>query len=420
MGFLKSLRCIDCSKEYPTDIIQSTCPACSQKGLFYGLLDQVYDYDAIAERITKKVLEGRKPGLWKYVEFMPISDESSIITMGEGGAPLVQAKNLGADLGMDNLYVKNEGVNPTFSFKDLPNSLIVSKVHSEGTKIVNLMSDGNNGAAAAAYCAKAGIENYTFIPHDAVPDKVAQIQMYGGRVIMVKGTTTDAGFLSLDASMKYGWANITQIKVLNPYASEAHKSVSYEICEELGWRAPDWLITPTASGDSLGAQWKGYREFHQLGFIETLPRMVAVQGKGADPVVQAFRSNKNWYEIESFDPKTICDGLAAGAIPGAWSLNALRDSKGEAVSVADDETLEAQRILAAREGIFAEPSSAVPIVALRKLLDRGIIKKSDTVVCIITGSGLKVMEVAKRSLKKPVPIEPTLDAVDALLKKWRS
>jgi threonine synthase len=418
MRYLNGLKCIDCETEYPVDGSLTICPACSQKGIFFGLLDPVYDYDGIARRIDKDVLTRRRPGLWKYVEFMPVRNEPGIVTMGEGGAPLVKGGNLAEELEMDNLYFKTEGVNPTYSFKDLPNSLVVTKVHQEGVKTVNLMSDGNNGAAAAAYCARAGIENYTFIPADAIPEKVAQIQIYGGKIIMVAGNTLEAGLLSLEASARYGWVNISQIKIGNPYASEAHKSISYEICEDLGWKAPDWVLTPVASGDSLGAQWKGYKEFHAMGFIPNRPRMVAVQGRGADPVVQAFEQGKAWHEIEAFDPVTVCDGLAAGAIPGSWSLRSIEESGGQAVSVTDDETLRAQLDLAKKEGIFVEPSSVVPLVALRKLLTAGAIKKSDTVVCVLSGSGLKVMSVAKRSLQAPVPIPPEIGAVDDLLKAW--
>jgi threonine synthase len=415
MSFVRGLRCIDCGKEYPAKDLMTACPECGKKGLFYGLLDPVYDYDKIAQEVNKDVLEKREATLWKYKEFMPISDESKIVSMGEGGTPLIRAANLASEFGIDNLYLKNETVNPTFSFKDRPCSLIVSKVLEEGVRAVGLMSDGNNGVSAAAYCAKAGIECYVFMPASSVPDKVTHVLLHGAKVILVQGFAYDAGMLSMQACAKYGWTNISQIKPLNPYPTEAHRSTSYEVCEQLGWKAPDWLLTPVASGDSIGGQWKGYKEFHQLGFVGNRPRMVAVQGEGADPVVRAFRENKEWFEVEPFEPQTISDALAAGNVVGSWALNSLRESNGEAVAVSDEETLDAQKLLAESEGIFVEPSSAVPIVGLEKLIDQGVIDKSETIVCVLTGSGLKVMEVAERLVKKPVSIKPTIEALDEAL-----
>jgi threonine synthase len=417
MSFVKGLKCIDCGKEFPGEKMLTACDDCGQKGLFHGILDPAYDYDGIRKVISREVLEKRPPGLWKYLEFMPLDSEKNIVTMGEGGTPLVRASRLSKELGVENLYLKNETLNPSFSFKDRPCSLIVSKAVEDKSRTVALMSDGNNGAAAAAYAARAGLECYVFMPESAVPDKVTQILFYGAEVVLVDGFALDAGILTLQACPRYGWANITQIKVGNPYPSEAHRSVSYEICEQLGWRAPDWLITPIASGDSIGCQWKGYREFQELGFVENTPRMVGVQGVGADPVIQAFTQDREWYEVEPFEPDTICDALVAGNVVGNWALNSLRESDGRAVSSTDEETLDAYRTLAEEEGIFVEPSSAVPLVGLKKLLDEGVIKRDETVVLVLTGAGTKLMEHATRSVTRPKSIKPTIEALDEKLKK---
>jgi threonine synthase len=415
MSFVTRLRCIDCGKEFAAEGGLTVCDKCGQKGLFHGMLDPVYDYTGIMKTVTREVLEKRAPGLWKYSEFMPLTDKKSIVTMGEGGTPLVRASNLSRDLGIENLYLKNETMNPSFSFKDRPCSLTVSKAVEEGSKTVALMSDGNNGAAAAAYAARAGLDCYIFMPASSVPDKITQILFYGAQVVLVDGFAFDAGILLLQACPKYGWTNITQIKVANPYPSDAHRSVSYEICEQLGWKSPDWLITPIASGDSIGGQWKGYKEFCELGFVDKKPRMVGVQGVGADPVVQAFTQNKEWYEVEPFEPETICDALVAGNVVGNWALNSLRESDGQAIASADEETLDAYRMLAEKEGIFVEPSSAVPLVGLKKLLDKGMIRKNDIVVLVLTGAGMKLMEHAARSVTRPEPIPPTIEALDKKL-----
>lgn len=412
MSFVKSLRCIDCGKEYRPEDLISACAECGQKGLGFGLLDPVYDYGNIGGKVNRNILEGRKLTLWKYKEFLPISDESKIVSLKEGGTPLVKCEALARETGIKTLYVKNETVNPTFSFKDRAFTVIISRALERGASTVAAVSDGNAGAAAAAYSAKAGIACYIFTPAFAVGSKIVQMSMYGAKVFSVKGSLIDAGMLVIEACSKYGWFNITTAKVLNPYQTEGHKTLAYEICEQLGWQAPDWVITPVSSGDSLGAVWKGFKEFHTLGIIKELPRMVGVQGEGAAPVVKAFEEKKQFYEIEEFEPTTIADALCIGMVLGSWLLNTLKESKGYAVAVADKEILEAQKLLASREGIFVEPSSATTIAGLKKLLNKGVISRNESVVCVTTGSGLKVLEVAAQICAKPVQIEPSISELE--------
>ncbi len=415
MSFVKSLRCIDCGRQYsPQDSI-SICTQCSEKGLGFGLLDPVYDYDKIGEKLNKDTLEGRKLSLWKYKEFMPISDESKIVSLQEGGTPLIKSENLSREIGIKNLYMKNETVNPTFSFKDRAFTVIISRALEQGANIVAAVSDGNAGSSAAAYSAKAGIKCYVFTPSFAVGSKITQMTMYGAKVFSVKGSLIDAGMLVIEACEKYGWFNITTAKVINPYQTEGHKTLAYEICEQLGWKSPDWIITPAASGDSLGAIWKGFKEFHALGFIKNLPRMAGVQGQGAAPLVKAFEEDKQFFEVEQFEPETIADALRIGMVLGSWPLNTLKESNGHAVAVSDEEILEAQGLLAAKEGIFVEPSSATTIAGLKRLLDQGAIDKDETVACVLTGSGLKVPEVAMEMCTELIQIEPSLSELEKVL-----
>lgn len=415
MNFVKSLRCIDCGREYAPEALISACTECGRRGFGFGLLDPTYDYDKICETLNKRVLARRKPSVWKYKELLPVSDGFKVVSLNEGGTPLVKCETLNREMGINNLYIKNETVNPTFSFKDRAFTVIISRALEKGVKTVAAVSDGNAGASAAAYSAKAGIACYIFSPAFSVSSKVVQMTMYGARVFSVKGSLLEAGILVLEACNKYGWFNITTAKVLNPYQTEGHKTLAYEVCQQLGWRAPDWVIAPVSSGDSLGAIWKGFKEFHRLRFINNLPRMVGVQGEGAAPLVKAFESNKQFYEIEPFEPTTIADALCIGAVPGPWPMNALKESSGYAVAVSDDMILQAQKWLAAREGIFIEPSSAVTIAGLQKLLRQGVIDKNETVVCVATGSGLKVMEVAAQVCKKPVQIAPDMSELEKAL-----
>ncbi len=417
MSFVKSLNCIDCGKEHSPEDFIAACAECGQKGLGFGLLDPVYDYSKIGEKVNRDILEERKPSVWKYKEFLPISDKSKIVSLKEGGTPLIKCETLARENGIKNLYVKNETMNPTFSFKDRAFTVIISRALESGAKTVAAVSDGNAGASAAAFSAKAGIACYIFTPAFAVQSKIVQMSMYGARVFSVRGSLIAAGMLVLEACIKYGWFNITTAKVLNPYQTEGHKTLAYEICEQLGWQAPDWVIIPVASGDSLGAIWKGFKEFHTLGFIKSLPHMVGVQGEGAAPVVKAFEERKQFYEIEEFEPETIADALCIGMVLGSWPLNTLKESNGYAVAVSDKEILEAQKFLAAKEGIFVEPSSATTIAGFKRLLGKGVISRNESVVCVTTGSGLKVLEVAAQVCAKPVQIEPNMSELEKVLSK---
>lgn len=415
MSFVKSLKCIDCGKEHPPEDLIAACTECGQKGLGFGLLDPVYNYEMVSKQVNRKSLESRKPSLWKYKELLPLSDESKIVSLDEGGTPLIKCAALAREIGIKNLYVKNETVNPTFSFKDRAFSVIISRALERGANTVAAVSDGNAGASAAAYSARAGINCYIFTPAFAVQSKIIQMSMYGARVFSVKGSLIAAGMLVLEACIKYGWFNITTAKVLNPYQTEGHKTLAYEICEQLNWQAPDWVITPVSSGDSLGAIWKGFKEFYALGLINNLPRMVGVQGEGAEPLVKAFEEKKQFYEIEEFEPVTVADALCIGRVLGSWPLNTLKESNGYAVAVSDTEILEAQKSLATKEGIFIEPSSATTIAALKKLFNKNVINSNESVACVTTGSGLKVIEVAAQVCAKPVQIEPNMNELENVL-----
>ncbi|MBM3150315.1 MAG: pyridoxal-phosphate dependent enzyme, partial [Chloroflexi bacterium] len=246
MSFVRSLKCIDCGKEYPPDDLISACTDCGQKGLGFGLLDAAYDYGKIGEQVNRNTLENRKPSVWKYKEFLPVSDESKIVSLDEGGTPLVKCQALADEIGIKNLRVKNETVNPTFSFKDRAFSVIISRASERGASAVAAVSDGNAGASASAYSARAGIACYIFTPEFAVQSKIIQMSMCGARVFSVKGSLIATGMLVIDACAKYGWSNITTAKLLNPYQTEGHKTLAYEICEQMNWQVPDWVIAPVS------------------------------------------------------------------------------------------------------------------------------------------------------------------------------
>jgi threonine synthase len=413
--FVKVLKCLRCKREHLPEKNLYVCKKCG------GKLDIIYDYDAIAKKVNKKVLAGRPSGVWKYPEFLPIADSKNIVTLGEGGTPLIEAKNLARELGMKNVLLKDETRNPTASFKDRPMSVGVSKAKEFGAKSVVVASSGNAAIAVAAYSVKAGIDCYAFVPAEAPAAKVAQLSMYGAHIIRARaeGDGDPSYKLMQMAWERYGWSPIPSSGAFNPYQPEGSKTMSYEIVEQLGWRAPDWLIAPTGAGTLLSGNAKGYFEFEQLGFIKSVPRMVSIQAEGCAPIVKAFKEGTPPYKIPTWrNPSTVAGGLVD---PYPWdadtALPAIKRSKGTAEAVSDAQILNAGKLLAKCEGIFAEPSGAAGLAGLRKLLDAGTIDRSDVVVVEVTGSGLKDTKAAMQLVKESPMIEPNLKQLEHLIKR---
>ena len=415
MSLAENLKCIDCGKEYSLELLIYACEECSEKGIFRGTLDIVYDYEEAARRISRQTLKGREPSIWKYKELLPILDESKIVSLGEGTTPLHKCKRLADELGIKNLYIKNETKNPTWSFKDRVFSVTISKALEYNLNTVALASTGNAAVSASAYSARAGIKCFVFVPAEASLGKITQIIMNGAKVIAVKGSVVEAGMLVIDACTKYGWFHVTTAKALNPYQTEGPKTIAYEICEQTGWEAPDWVIVPVGSGDNLGGIWKGFKEFYRLGFIKSLPRMAGIQAEGASLVVKALKENKQYFEMEPIEADTVAEGIRVGVVPGLWALNALKESKGTAIAASDNEILKAEKLLASKEGVFAEPSSAATVAGLKRLVEQGEIGSDETSFCVITGAGLKDMKAAAKMCKRPPEIGPTMRELDQLL-----
>jgi len=412
--FIKTLRCLKCSKEYAPEKNLYVCKKCG------GKLEIVYDYDAIAKKVSKKVLAGRKPGVWKYLELLPLADEKNIVTLDEGGTPLLEAKNLARKLGMKRLWLKDETRNPTASFKDRPMTVGVSKAREFGAKAVVVASSGNAAIAVAAYSAKAGIDCYAFVPAEAPAAKVAQLSIYGAHVIRAKakGKGDPCYKLMQMAWQRYGWVPLPSCGAFNPYQPEGSKTMSYEIVEQLGWRAPDWVMVPTGAGTLLSGNAKGYFEFERLGLIKSAPCLVSVQAEGCAPLVKAFKENTQPYEIPTWEnPQTVAGGLVD---PYPWDADtavpAIKRSNGTAETVSDKEILSSEKLLAETEGIFAEPSGAAGLAGLIKLLKAGVIDRSDDVVVEITGGGLKDQKTAMQLVREPPTIEPELKQLDKLIR----
>ena len=401
LNYLKTLVCRECGKEYPLTRIH-VCEYC------FGPLEVVYDYESMS--LDQNSFKDRPHTLWRYIELLPITDPFKIVDLGTGFTPLHKANRLAKEVGLKTLYIKDDSVNPTNSFKDRPASVAVSKALEFEAKAVGCASTGNLGAAVAAHAAKARLPCYIFIPSGLEFNKIIQVATYGAKIITVNGTYDDANRLAAQATEQYDLA-LANINI-RPYYVEGSKTLAFEVCEQLDWASPDHLIVPLGSGALLCALGRGLDEFDRLGLIDdSKTRITGVQADGCAPIVNAFTSKTDYVEpIEH--PDTIAKSIAIGNPgDGKYALKRIRDSNGLAESVSDEETIEAIKLLARTEGIFTEPAGGVTIAAVKKLVDSGKISTDEVVVCYVTGNGLKTPEAVLDHIAKPIEIEPTLDSL---------
>ena len=376
------------------------------------MLDVVYNYEDLS--LDERTFHGKGKNLWRYLDLLPIEDPSNIVELNAGFTPLHSSKRLAEALGLKNLYIKDDTVNPTYSFKDRPAAVAVSKALEFNIKVVGCPSTGNLAAATAAHAAKAGLPCYILIPYDIEPLKVAQASLYGAKIIKIKGTYDDANRVAAQASEEYGWAFVNID--LRPYYVEGSKTLAFEVCEQLNWEPPDHVIVPMASGALLCAIHRGFKELSELGLIPRHKiKITGVQPEGCAPIVQAY-SSSNSYVMPIDTPNTIAKSLAIGDPgDGIYAIKSIRESGGTAISVSDGEIVEGIKLLAGKEGIFAEPAGGVTIAALKKLAESGLISRDEHVVCYVTGNGLKAMDALKDSLPDSPVIEPRIEALNGLL-----
>jgi len=403
-------KCSECSREYRPEEMVCRCPNCS------GRIEILYDYDRIRENLIRKKSD-RTAYFWQFSELLPVLDRTKPVSLGEGGTCLLRCKRLESRLGLRELYVKDETRNPTGSFKDRCSAITLSKASECSVTAVVMPSSGNAGASACAYSARAGVACYVFVPSTVEAAKMTQILIYGGRVVRIEGALIDCHFLVSEASKRYGWQEITTNSLSNVYSTQGSKTTAYEICVELGWETPDWILLPFGGGGNLYGHWLGFQEFLKLGFINKMPRMAAVQAAGCAPFVKAFRERITPAKAEAWmNPETVATGIACGyPYDIDVALPAIYQSNGTAETVTDKEILDAQMLLAKAEGIFAEPSAAASIAGLKKLIDNGIIDRSDLIVCEVTGNGLKDTQSAMKASKIPPVTVHSLEELDRVL-----
>ncbi|MEK6549014.1 MAG: threonine synthase [Nitrospirota bacterium] len=396
---IKGLICRECGKEYPP-VSLHVCDMC------FGPLEVQYNYKAIKSRISRKTIEAGPKSLWRYIDLLPIQGEPTV-GLYAGLTPLIRAKNLGDELGLDKLYIKNDTVNhPTLSFKDRVVSVALTRALELGYDTVACASTGNLANSVAAHAAAAKMQCYVFIPHDLEASKVLGNLVYRPNVVEVEGNYDDVNRLCSEIAGEHKWAFVNVN--IRPYYAEGSKTLAYEVVEQLGWIAPDQIVIPMASGSLLTKIWKGLNEFHTLGLIDGLTTKVhGAQAEGCSPISAAYKQGRDFFK--PVKPNTIAKSLAIGnPADGYYALKATAESGGAMDSVTDEEIVEGMTLLAQTEGVFAETAGGVTIGVLKKLAKQGVIKRTDTTVALITGNGLKTQEAVMHAVGRPTRISPSL------------
>lgn len=392
--------CVKCGAEHEAVPNLTTCKKCG------GILDIKYNYDFVKSSVSPDEMKERKDyTMWRYREFLPIEGTSKVPKLRVGWSPFYKTDRLAEKLGIRELYVKDDGINPTASLKDRASAMAVVKAEEAGAKIIACSSTGNAASSLAGNAAAAGFETYIFVPERAPKGKVAQLMMFGAHVISVKGSYEDTFRLSAEAIDKYGWYN--RNAAINPYLMEGKKTVSYEIAEQLNYKMTDYVAVSVGDGCTISGVWKGFKDLYAAGFIDKLPRLISVQAEGCCPLNRAIAEGKDWYPMEE---NTIADSIAVGVPRNPdKALNAIRESNGVVVNVSDEEILAAMKLLGTTCGVFAEPAGATGTAGVKKAIELGLIPHDATVTSLVTGSGLKDVANAMKAAGEPICIEPDME-----------
>ncbi|MEM2005681.1 MAG: threonine synthase [Zestosphaera sp.] len=390
MAYITGYRCARCGTLHTPKSPHTTCRSCG------GPLLAVYDIEAVKDVVDKHVLTRRSPTMWRYSDLMPVFNKNNIVSLGEGYTPLIRLDNAGRELGLRDLLMKDEGRNPTATFKDRPVSVAVSALRELGVKSIAMPTAGNAGAALAAYGARAGLEVHVVMPSDTPKPIYVEALARGVNVITVDGLISDAGRIVAEGASKHGWFDISTMRT--PYRAEGTKTMGYEVAEQLGWESPDVIVFPTGGGEGVIGIWKGFKELVELGWVDGTPRIVVVQSEGCRPVVEAFTKGR-----ESAEFFSACETIASGLrVPKPFAdveiLKAIRETRGTALAVSDLEIMDSLKELATLEGVLPCPEGAAAYAAVRKLMDSKLVDRDERVVIYNTGSGLKYIDVISKAL----------------------
>ena len=392
-------KCVLCGRTYDAAPNLTNC-ACG------GILDIVYDYDSIKSSLSKADLAARQEyTMWRYRELLPVEAGTELPPLRVGWSPLYQADRLAGQLGIQRLYIKDDGINPTASLKDRASAMAVAKAREAGAEVIACSSTGNAASSLAGNAAAAGLKTYIFVPSRAPKGKVAQLMAFGATVISVQGSYEDTFELSKAAISRWGWYN--RNAAINPYLSEGKKTVGLEIMEQLHWVVPDYIAISVGDGCTIAGLWKGLKDLYAIGFIDRLPRLISAQAEGCCPLNRAIETGEAWRPMEE---NTLADSIAVGVPRNAdKALMAIRESNGLVVNVSDEEIMAAQKLLGRTCGVFGEPAGVTGTAGLKKLCEQGKIPASATAVSVVTGNGLKDVANAIASCGEPVSIPNDMD-----------
>jgi len=401
VAFVSALKCRECGREYPIEP-SYTCSWC------FGPLEVAYDYDAIRDRTSRERIAAGPANIWRYADLLP-SDHHPAIDLGAGFTPLVRADRLAAALGLGEVWVKNDTLNPTNSFKDRVVNVALAKALEFGFEVAACASTGKLANSVAAHAARAGLESYVFVPANLEAGKIVTTAVYGGNLVAVDGNYDDVNRLCAELAGTYPWAFVN-VNV-RPYYAEGSKTLAFETAEQLGWTTPDHVVVPIASGSQLTKIHKGFHELHTVGLLDEVPevRVSGAQALGCSPVASAFIEGRD--VIKPVKPDTIAKSLAIGnPADGYFAIDAVRSTGGGMAAVTDEEIVEGIRLLARTEGIFAETAGGVTIATLQKLAASGVIRADERVVVYITGHGLKTLDAVAEVVGPTATIRPTIEA----------
>ena len=410
MSYIKGYRCTLCGKFFETQDALLTCPDCGEK----GILDVEYDYEELKKVLTLDYFKNNKDfSMWRYAPLMGIKEDRIKEMLRIGWTPLNKSYNLAKELGLKELYIKDDGLNPSGSSKDRASGVAVLKAIEAGAKVISCSSTGNAASSCACHAAHMGLPAVIFVPKRAPIGKLTQISLYGATLVVVDGDYKAAFKLSKEAIAKHHWYN--RNAAINPFMVEGKKTVSLEIAEQLNFKPTDWVVVSVGDGCTIGGVYKGFYELHKIGLIDRVPRILGVQSTGCEPFVVA---SKNHEPLKECEENTIADSIAVG-IPRnpIKALRAVERSNGAWISVPDEKIIEAMALLGRKEGIFGEPAGVTSLAGLIKAIDTGVIKKDESVTIIVTGNGLKDPNNAQKAISKPELMEPNIEKLDIYLKR---
>lgn len=418
MEHITGLKCVICGQEYGPDEIDYVCPEHGDE----GIVDVQYDYDYIGRHFSQgDLLHSTDYTMWRYQPLLPVEPDAPLPPLTVGWTPLYHTPRLAAELGLKHVWVKDDGRLPTASFKDRASAIAVVKAKEKGAEIITTASTGNAAAALSGLCASVKQPNVIFVPESAPEAKIAQLLVFGSTVVLVKGTYDDAFDLCLEAAKEYGWYN--RNTGYNPYMSEGKKTASFEICEQLGWQAPDRIFVSVGDGCIIGGLHKGLKDLYALGWIDRMPKLMGVQAEGSSYMHQAWKNNEDVLTKSPIDAQTVADSISAG-LPRdrVKAMAAVKETGGAYISVTDADILAAIPALARGSGVFGEPAGAAAYAGLRQAINDGLVAAEERIVVLNTGNGLKDVASAMKSVEmvgtQPYHIAPTMTDLQEIVAGW--